>query len=111
MKKMDAAKVWIWRILRPDIGMVVILSLISALIAGGMVLLALLSRSAIDRATGAAQGSFWWPGIGLLALVAAEALLQAVFNYLKAHMSGRAEIRIKDRLFDALFQEGRMLLL
>ncbi|MBQ4332636.1 MAG: ABC transporter ATP-binding protein [Clostridia bacterium] len=105
MKKASTARTWIWRILRPDMGMILVLSVISALIAGGMVLFALLSRQVIDRATGAVEGDLWLPGGGLLLLVAVEALLHVLFNDLKTRVSGRVDIRIKDTVFNALFHK------
>ena len=105
MKPVNTAKVWIGRIARPHIGGILLLSAISGLMAGGMVLFALLSRLVIDTATGDAEGNLWWLGGALLGLVAAEAALTAFSNYLRASLIGRMDIRIRDTVFAALFRK------
>lgn len=99
------AKNWIWRIARPYGWSIVLLSVINGLIAAGMVLFALASREVIDIATGVKEGSLWLSGGALVGLLAAELLLNVLFNYYKVWITGKVEIRIKDTVFGALFDK------
>ena len=105
MRPTNTAKGWIGRVARPHIGGIALLSAVSGLTAGGMVLFALLSRRVIDTATGAVEGNLWWLGGALLGLVALEAALTALTNYLRVLLSGRMDIRIRDSVFETLFRK------
>ena len=99
------AKNWIWRMARPYGWSIVLLSVINGLIAGGMVLFALVSRWVIDIATGTEEGSLWLAGGALVALLVGELLLNVLYNYYKVWISGKVEIRIKDTVFGTLFKK------
>ncbi len=103
--KTNTANKWIGQIARPHKGGLAALSVVSGLMAGGMVLFALLSRRVIDTATGAAEGSLWHWGAALLALVVAEALLNALSGTLRVRLSGKMDIRIRDTVTEALFRK------
>lgn len=105
MKPAKTAQNWIWRIAKPFTGYIVLISLISAFSAGSTVVFALLTQQVIDRATGAAEGNFWIPGMVLISVVLARMLLSVLYNYLTGWINGKLEIRIKDRVFDTLFRK------
>ncbi|MBQ9841526.1 MAG: ABC transporter ATP-binding protein [Clostridia bacterium] len=105
MKPAKTAQNWIWRITKRDFVAILLLSLISGLTSGGMVLFALITQNVIDTATGKQEGSLWVHGILLIGLVIAEGLLTILFNYLKSWTFGRIEIRVKDLVFSSLFQK------
>ena len=104
MKSTNAQK-WIWRIAKPYAPAIVMLSVINAMIAGGMVLFALASRWVIDIATGVEEGNLWVAGGSLIGLLLAELLLNVLYNYYKVWVTGKVEIRIKDTVFGALFEK------
>lgn len=99
------ANKWIWRIARQDVGRIVMLSVLTGLSSLGAVVFALLSRQVVDIAVGDAQGSLWvyigWL-FGVLILQIALDVFNSQFN---ARLAGRMEMRIKDRLFAALFRK------
>ena len=103
--KSASAKNWIWRIARPYRWSIALLSLIDGLIAGGMVLFALVSEKVINSAMAKDRDSLFWAGCGLVGLLLAELLLHVVYNYYKVWVSGKVEIRIKDTVFAALFEK------
>ena len=104
MKSANAQK-WIWRIARPYGLSVVLLSVINALIAGGTVLFALVSRWVIDSAMAKDNNGLLWGGCALVGLLVAELLLHIFYNYYKVWVTGKVEIRIKDTVFAALFEK------
>ena len=104
MKSTNAQK-WIWRIAKPYAPAILMLSVINAMIAGGMVLFALASRWVIDIATGVEEGNLWVAGGSLIGLLVAELLLNVLYNYYKVWVTGKVEIRIKDTVFGALFEK------
>ena len=104
MKSANAKK-WIWRIARPYGWSILLLSAINGLIAGGMVLFALVSRHVIDIATGTEEGNLWMAGGVLVGLLVGELLLNVLFNYYKVRISCEVEIRIKDTVFATLFRK------
>ena len=104
MKSTNAQK-WIWRIAKPYAPAILMLSVINAMIAGGMVLFALASRWVIDIATGVEEGNLWVAGGSLIGLLVVELLLNVLYNYYKVWVTGKVEIRIKDTVFGALFEK------
>ena len=105
MKPAKSAKNWIWQIAKPLAGRIAVLSAISGFIATSTVLFALLSQRVIDRATGDAQGSLWGPGLVLLSLLAIRLCMSTLYMVLHDWISGKMEIRIKDRIFNTLFHK------
>ena len=103
--KSTSAKNWIWRIARPYGWSIVLLSLIDGLIAGGLVLFALVSEKVINSAIAMDRDGLFWAGCGLVGLLLAELLLHIFYNYYKVWISGKVEIRIKDTVFAALFEK------
>ena len=104
MKSANTKK-WIWRIARPYGWSIVLLSVINGLIAGGMVLFALVSEKVINSAMAKDRDGLFWAGCGLVGLLLAELILHIVYNYYKVWITGKVEIRIKDTVFAALFEK------
>lgn len=105
MQPAKSAKKWIWEMTKPDFGYILLLSLISCLTSGGMVLFALITQNIIDIASHQQEGNLMVWGLLLVGLVLAEGLLNIWFNYLKSWTFGRIEIRIKDAVFTSLFRK------
>ena len=105
MKQAKTAHNWIWRASRPFVGQIILLSVMSGLNALSAVGFALLSRQVIDRAMGVVPGNFWVPGALLVLLVAARIVTNVACNLLTGWISGRMEMRIKDRVFSTLFRK------
>lgn len=104
MKSTNAQK-WIWRIARPYGPAILLLSVINGLIAGGMVLFALVSEKVIDSAIAKDQSGLLWAGCALVGLLVVELTLHISYNYYKVWVTGKVEIRIKDLVFGALFEK------
>lgn len=101
----STANKWIWRIARPDVGRIVLLSVLSGFSSTAAVAFALFTRKVIDIAIGDAQGSLWtYIGclLGVLMLQIAIEVFNSQFN---ARIMGRMEMRIKDCVFAALFRK------
>ena len=105
MKPAKSAKNWIWQVTKPNVLQIVLLSIINGLIAGGSVLFAVLTSYVIDMATGKMSGNFWVPGVAILALVLFEVFLNYANNILKAWITGKVEVRIKEQFFSMLFRK------
>lgn len=103
--KSTSARNWIWRIARPYGWSIALLSLIDGLIAGGMVLFALVSERVINSAMAKDRDGLFWAGCALVGLLLAELFLHIFYNYYKVWVSGKVEIRIKDTVFAALFEK------
>ncbi len=104
MSKSTANK-WIWQIARRDVGRIALLSLLTGLSSASTVVFALVSRRVVDIAVGEAQGellsSIGWL-VGVLILQIAIDVFNSQFN---ARISGKMEVRIKDRVFAQLFRK------
>lgn len=103
MKPAQTVKKWIWEITRPLAWRIVLISVFRFFSSSSSILFALLSQQVIDRATGSIDGSFWIPGIALLSVLALRVLLIIGYFNLSNWISGKLEIRIKDRIFNTLF--------
>lgn len=99
------ANKWIWHVARPDAWRIVLLSLLSGFSSAATVVFALITRQVIDIAVGDTQGNLWgciaWL-FGVLALQIAFDVFNSQFN---ARITGKMEIRIKDRVFAAIFRK------
>lgn len=104
MKRADA-KNWIWRIARPDAWRIGLSSVLTGLSSASAVVFALFSRRVIDIATGDAQGSLWRNIGWLFAVVLIQVVIDVVVSRLGAWISGKMEMRIKDRVFGAVFRK------
>lgn len=93
------AILWIYRRSKKFIPAIVILSAVSALVSLGFVALALLSKSVLDIATGAVEGSLAFYGFLLCGVVILQILLDAVSMHLKAKANGKLTISIRNYMF------------
>lgn len=101
----QTAKAWIYGIMRRDLWRIVLLSIISAVSSCSGIAFALLSRQVLDVATGAVQGTLWIYSVGLIAVLAAQIGLDVLVSYITVWISGKLEMRVKDRIFASLFRK------
>ncbi len=99
------ANKWIWRIARPDVGRIVLLSALSGFNSVAAVVFALLTRKVIDIAVGDAQGSLWTTIGWLLGVLVLQIAIEVFSSQFNARIAGRMEMRIKDRVFAAIFRK------
>lgn len=100
-----SANKWIGQIARPDVGRIVLLSVMSGLSSAAAVVFALLTRRVVDIATGDAQGNLWIYIGCLFAVLALQIALDVFNSQWSARVSGKMEMRIKDRVFAALLRK------
>ncbi len=99
------ANKWIRQIARPDIGRIALLSVLTGLSSSAAVVFALITRRVVDIATGDAQGSLWQYVGSLFAVLMLQIILDVFNSQFNARISGKMEMRIKDRVFAALFRK------
>ena len=103
--KGKTVKALIWDITRPDVGLLVITSLLGALSAGCGVSFALLSRQVLDIAVGTLEGSIWLYSGVLVGTLLLQVLLDLSGGYLGTVIAGRMDMRLKDTVFTSLFRK------
>lgn len=104
MKKMQTHR-WIWQAARGEAGVILLQTVISAVVSLSFVFFAIVSRRVIDMATGAMPGNMWMQNALLIGILAAQALLHIINNLLQARTVGRLEMRMRERVFSALFRK------
>ncbi len=77
----------------------------NALLSLVSVWFALVSKNVIDTATGQAEGTLQSSFVILICFLAVQLLLQIVLNLMDVNISGKLEIKIKDRLFHSLMKK------
>lgn len=77
----------------------------NALLSLVSVWFALVSKTVIDTATGQTEGSLKSSLIVLICFLLFQLLLQIILNLLDVSISGKLEIKIKDRLFGSLLKK------
>lgn len=102
---------WIWEKTRGQAFLIALLSLFSMLASAAYIFPALLSRRAINAAVGAAFFGEAVPillecGILFLAVILAQLLLSVINTHLRAVISGRLEIKIRESFFSALLKKS-----
>ena len=100
-----SANKWIWRIARPDVWRIVLLALLSGISSTAAVVFALFTRRVVDIATGDAQGNLWIYIGCLFAVLVLQIALDVLGSQWSARTSGKMEMRIKDRVFAAIFRK------
>lgn len=106
MKKIKkSALKWIAEISRPVYFNLVIEILVSVMISVLGVRLALSSRDVIDVATGVKNGSFSSESIKLFTIVVCQLVLMALSSNVKARLSGRLTLNLKQRIFSKLLKK------
>jgi len=101
-KSTSTALHWTYSFSKPYLWGVVLLALIGASISGGFILLAVVSSAILDSATGARDGGVWyWIGL-LLIIIVLQSLLHGVASQVRARISGRMEMNLRQMLFSTL---------
>ena len=100
-----SANKWIWRVARPDVGRILLLSVLSGVSSSASVVFALLTRRVVDIATGDAQGNLWIYIGWLFGVLVLQIALDVLGSQWGARISGKMEMRIKDRVFGAIFRK------
>lgn len=90
-KKGKSAVCWIYQYSKKSLWLVILLALISGAIAGSFILLALVSSSLLDVATGVKEGRL---GVQIF-LIVCLILLQAVLNILSSNVRIHATTKIE----------------
>lgn len=104
MKK-SASHSWVFARMRRDLGFIICLTIVSSVSTCLSIALALLSRQVLDIATGDATGNLLMCGIGLILVLVLQIVLEVLVSYTSAWITGRIEMRMRDRVFAALFQK------
>ena len=102
MKSPHTAHNWIWRMMRPYVGHIVLLSVLSALIAACNVVFALISRWLIDAAIGDVQSDLLTPAVAMVSLLVVRVVLNVSNHYAHHWTIGKLEMRIKEHTFSRL---------
>ena len=105
MKPSQTVKNWIAQMVRPYVGHIALLSLLSGLISVCVVSFALISRWLIDVAVGDTAGTLLWPAVALMSLLGIRILLNVLQVHLNNWLSGKMEMRIKQHIFNTLFRK------
>lgn len=100
-----AALGWIGGRIKKFIPEIVLISLISGVTAVSFVALALVSRDVIDIATGSKTGNLAKSGIILFSIVLGQIILSAVSSVIKARVSGRMTISMRNYLFSGIIKK------
>ncbi len=95
----------IWRVMRPDIGGVILMMLLYALSACLGVSFALVSRQLLDIAVGDIKGDLWLFSGLLIAMLLVQVSLDFASMYIADRVSGRINMRLKEMVFMSLFQK------
>lgn len=93
---------WIYRRSKRYLPMVALISLLSAFISASTILLALLSKSVIDVATGEISGSLRFYGIALLGVIILQIILSGCNSLLKTYTNAKLTIALRSHLFVSL---------
>lgn len=95
----------IWRIMRPDIGGIILMMLLYALSACFGVSFALVSRQLLDIAVGDIEGNLWLYGGLLIGMLLVQVSLDFASMYIGDRVSGRINMRLKEMVFISLFRK------
>lgn len=95
----------IWRIMRPDIGGIILMMLLYALSACFGVSFALVSRQLLDIAVGDAEGDLLLFSGVLIGMLLVQVSLDFASMYIGDRVSGRINMRLKEMVFGSLFQK------
>lgn len=93
---------WILKRTKRYIPVVILIAFFSVIVSLAAIVLALLSKDVLDVATGNKEGSFFYYGALIIAVIAVEILLHIVDVILKAYANGKIVIAIRNKLFTAI---------
>lgn len=97
---------WIYHHSKKYLWAVVLLSLISAAIAGSFVILALLSSLILDTATGTRNGNIAICSILLLGFIGLQAILNVISSNVRVRVSGKIEMAMKREVFLSVLKKS-----
>ncbi len=103
--KQPTASNWITQVARREVGLIVLLSVMTGISSGAAVVFALLTRRVIDIATGDATGSLGVYIALLIGALLAQIALDMGYTHLNTWVSGRMQMRVKNRVFAAIFHK------
>ncbi len=103
--KQSTAHNWITQVARREVGLIVLLSAMTGLSSCAAVVFALLTRRVIDIATGDSTGNIWLYIGSLVAVLLAQIVLDTACSHLNTWISGRMQMRVKNRVFAVVFQK------
>ncbi len=93
---------WIYGRSKRYLPMVALISFLSALVSASTILLALLSKSVIDVATGESSGSLKFYGVCLLGVIILQIILSGCNSLLKTFTNAKLTISLRNYLFVTL---------
>ncbi len=104
MKQKNTMK-WIWQIARGELGGIILHTLVGAAISLSYVVFALVSQRVVDMATGQMHGDMWMQSGILIGILLLQALLGICNQLLQTHTTTKIEMRMKERVFTALYRK------
>lgn len=96
---------WIYHYSRRFIGYILLLSAISGTIAGSFILLALVSSSVLDIATGSREGNLWIQIFGLAMLIVFQAVLNIISSNVRIRVTTKIEMCVKQGVFSKVLRK------
>jgi len=96
---------WIYNYIKKYIWAIFLLTVISGIVAVSFILLALVSSSLLDIATGHKSGSILLQCFYLAGLIIMQVVLNILFSNLKVRVSGKIEMGMKQNLLSKLFKK------
>ena len=96
---------WIYKYSKKHIWAVILLSIISALIALGFIVLAILSKNVIDIATGKLEGNIFVYSALFIGVIGFQAGLNIINSNIRVRASGKIEMNIKEGVFNSLVKK------
>lgn len=97
--------IWIYNVTKNSLILVFILSLLSGIIAGSFLLLALFSRTIIDIATKDIDGSIAYYGILIFVIIIMQGILNMVVNTLSVRAGMKMQITLRNRVFNSIISK------
>ncbi len=103
MKKVNNnASRWVFQRSKQFAPGIVIISILTAIVAVETIVLALLSKSVLEIATGDKEGNILYYVIALGAVIISQVIITAVERYFKARVGGKFEVAVRQRLFNKI---------
>lgn len=96
---------WIYNYTKKYLWAVVLLAIISGAIALSFILLALVSSSLLDMATGVKKGNIITQCFFLTGLILLQAILNILSSNVRVRVSGKIEMKMKEILFSSLLKK------
>lgn len=104
-KKGKSAVCWIYQYSKKSLWLVILLALISGAIAGSFILLALVSSSLLDVATGVKEGRLGVQIFLIVCLILLQAVLNILSSNVRIHATTKIEMQIRQGIFAAVLKK------